>query len=67
MFVVVCWNGSARIKNGLKLRTNNKIQDIQQPDKHKTYSDKIMKVPKKVAFLWQDTGTTMSERSVTRS
>ena len=28
----------------------NKIQDIQQPDKYKTDSDQIMKVPKKVTL-----------------
>ena len=38
----------ARIKNGLKLTPT--IQDIQQPDKYKTDSDQIVKVPRKVTL-----------------
>ena len=42
------------------------MQDIQQPDKYKTDSDKIMKVPKKVTFqvFYGRTCMTMSGRSV---
>ena len=29
---------------------DNKIQDIQQPDKYKTDSDQIVKVPRKVTL-----------------
>ena len=41
----------ARIENGLKLRPTTRYM-IQQPDKYKTDSDQMMKVPKKVTLKY---------------
>ena len=41
----------ARIKNGLKLRPTTRYR-IQKPDKYKTDSDQMMKVPKKVTLKY---------------
>ena len=50
MFLVVGRNGLQGLKNGLKLRPTTRYTDIQQPDKYKTDSDQIVKVPRKATL-----------------